>query len=99
MRVFVYVIRDSVSQVYDRPMCARSEGEMVRSFSDVAKDTSHPIGQHPEHYSLWNVGTYDDNSGMIEATPPVHVVNAIDLVRGDLEVVGDRVDGPSALEV
>lgn len=88
MKLLVFVIRDSVSGAFDRPMCARSEGEMVRSFGDIAKDESHPIGQHPEHYSLWWNGVYDDNTGSIEAKAPEHVVNAVDLLsEGNVPVL------------
>ena len=58
----MFVVHDSVSGVYDRPMCARSEGEMIRSFGDIAKDSKHPIGQHPEHYKLFYVGVFDAKS-------------------------------------
>ena len=86
MNLLLYVIRDSVSGVYDRPMTSRSEGEMMRSFGDIAADKKHPIGAHPEHYSLWHVGLYNDNTGVIEPMVPQHVCNAIDLVSGDCGV-------------
>ncbi len=81
MLMLMYVVRDSASGVYDRPMVARSEGEMLRGFADIANDKNHPVGKHPEHYSLWNVGTYQDNTGMVEGQEPIHVVNGIDLVE------------------
>ena len=92
MNLLMYVVRDSVSGVYDRPMCARSEGEMVRGFGDIAKDGKHPVGMHPEHFSLWHVGLFNDNTGVIESMPPKHVVNAIDLIVDNvvsLEEVSD----------
>ena len=84
MNLLMYVVRDSVSGVYDRPMCARSEGEMVRGFGDIAKDPKHPVGMHPEHYALYHVGLYNDNTGKIEPMAPVHVVNAVDLVADNV---------------
>lgn len=78
MKQFVFVIRDSVSGVYDRPMVSRSEGEMIRDFGDIARDSKTRIGMHPEHFSLWNIGVYDDNTGMVEPSEPVHVINAVD---------------------
>ncbi len=80
MLMLMYVVRDSASGVYDRPMVARSEGEMKRGFSDIANDKNHPVGKHPEHYSLWNIGTYQDNTGRVDGQEPIHVVNGIDMV-------------------
>ena len=47
MRLNVYCIFDRASGVYDRPWCARSDAEAVRSFTDIASDAEHPIGKHP----------------------------------------------------
>lgn len=80
MKHFVFVVHDSCSGVYDRPFIARSEADAVRSFGDIAMDANHMIGKHPEHFRLFCLGTYDDNSGVIDPSPPIHVVNAIDLV-------------------
>lgn len=80
MKSFMFVIHDSCSGVYDRPFIARAEGEAVRMFGDIAKDLEHPIGKHPEHFSLLSVGTYDDNTGQIDSNMPVHVVKAIDII-------------------
>ena len=78
----VFAVYDSASAVYDRPWVARSEGEAVRSFGDIAQDADHPIGKHPEHYKLYRLGTYDDNTGVLDAGEkgPVHVANAHELV-------------------
>ena len=29
----------------------------------MALNKDHEIGAHPEHYSLWRIGSFDDNSG------------------------------------
>ena len=80
MLLMVFTIYDSCSGVYDRPFVARSEGEAKRSFSDVACDADHPIGKHPEHFALYRLGTYDDNTGKIDGEAPIHVANAHELI-------------------
>ena len=81
MRLFLYTVHDSCAGVYERPWCARSDGEAMRSFQTIACDATHPIGQHPEHYSIFRVGTWDDNSAKLEPeVPKTHLANAIDLV-------------------
>ena len=81
MRVFMYAIYDSCSKVYDRPWVARSDGEAMRSFGDIANDVSHPIGKHPEHFSCFCVGMFDDNTGEITPENPRCIGRAHELVR------------------
>ena len=57
MKLFVFAVFDSASGVYDRPFVSRAEGEAVRGFADIAKDDTHPIGKHPEHFSLFRIGS------------------------------------------
>ena len=87
MRLFLFCVFDSASGVYDRPWAARSEGEALRSFQDISCDADHPIGKHPEHFNLYRVGTYDDNTGSIVPEVPVCVGKAADLVAASRKVL------------
>lgn len=86
MLMHIYVVYDSCSGCYGRPFVARSEGEAVRSFADICCDASHPYGQHPEHYSLYRLGTYDDNTANIESCPATHVSNGHELVAASRKI-------------
>ncbi len=35
----------------------------MRSFEDITGDADHPIGKHPEDYSLFRIGGFDDTNG------------------------------------
>ena len=70
MRLFLYVVFDSASGVYDRPWVGQSDGGALRAFGDIACDAEHPIGKHPECYSLFRLGEYDDNTGIIVRKSP-----------------------------
>lgn len=85
----IFAVHDSCSGVYDRPFPSRSENEAVRSFSDIALDAEHPIGKHPEHYSLWRIATYDDNAGKMEGCAPVHIIGAMDCVSKSRQIEPD----------
>ena len=80
MLLLMFSIHDSCSGVYDRPFCARSEGEATRSFSDIALNADHTVGRHPEHFSLYYVGTFDDNTCLVDPCDPRYVAGAQDLV-------------------
>lgn len=81
MKLFMYSVFDSAAGFYERPFVARAEGEAIRSFKDIAGNAEHPIGAHPEHYKLFRLGTWDDNTGMVEVeASPVFVAAAHELV-------------------
>lgn len=80
MRYNIYTIFDSCAQVYQRPFVAQSDGEALRSFGDIAGDKEHPIGQHPEHYSIWRNGTFSGADGSIKSEEKECLAHAIDLL-------------------
>ena len=80
MLLLGFAIYDSCSGVYDRPWFSRSEAEAVRAFEGLACNADHLIGQHPEHFKLYRIGSFDDNTGKFDGIAPVHVANAHELV-------------------
>lgn len=42
-----------------------SDGEAIRTFWTTINDTNTLIGQWPEDFSLWRIGRYDKNTGVI----------------------------------
>ena len=63
----VYSIFDSKANTYSRPMFEYHRGRMLRMFIDLANDKQHPVGQHPEDYYLYCIGTFDENTGKLTA--------------------------------
>lgn len=76
----MYVVFDSCAARYDRPFIAHSDGEATRSFGDVCMDANHPFGQHPEHYSLHKIGTYNDENAEIVLQEKVCVCTGLEMV-------------------
>lgn len=61
----VYNIHDAKAEVYLPPFFARANGEAIRIFSNFANDPQHPVGEHPEDYSLFRIGIYDQSNGVV----------------------------------
>lgn len=59
----VYCVFDSAASVYQRPFYCQTDGEALRAFGDISFDKEHPIGMHPEDYSLYRVGQFNDAKG------------------------------------
>jgi hypothetical protein len=83
MIVKLFAVYDSVSGVYDGPVSCQNEGVALRSFSNVARNPETQVGQHPEHYSLWLVGTWNDADGSIVSEGKECLTHAVDILRED----------------
>ncbi len=90
MRQFLYAVFDSASGVYDRPWVSLSDGAALRGFSDISCDAEHPIGKHPECYSLYRIGEYDDNTGIITPEDAIVIGKAHELVSASRKIIGEQ---------
>lgn len=84
MKHFIYTVYDLKAEMWNKPLIGQGDkvGLMVRTFTDLANDKQHPIGQHPEDYCLFRVGEWDDDEGKLIITePPVSLGKAINYVK------------------
>lgn len=63
----ICAIYDAKAQTFLQPFYARAKGEALRTFADLANDKSSPIGQHPEDYSCFIIGEYNQLDGKLKA--------------------------------
>lgn len=70
-------VYDAAVLSYMPPFQTRTVGEAKRQLVDTMADPSHPFTQHPEDYTLVQVGTFNDATGEITSiTPPVVLMKA-----------------------
>lgn len=62
--VKVFTVYDSKVETYLQPFQARTKGEAIRSFADAVMDQKSQISQHPEDFTLFEIATYDDTTGV-----------------------------------
>ncbi len=65
MKVQCYAIFDTCSGIYEKPFFSTTDDLVKREFQDIATSEDHRINKHPEHYSLWRLGMFDDNTGKL----------------------------------
>ncbi len=65
MKVQIYAIFDTCSGIYEKPFFHTADDAVRREFQDVCTSADHPISKHPEHYSLWRLGNFDNLTGKI----------------------------------
>lgn len=77
----LYSIYDRAAVAHMRPWTARHDGEALRSFGDLVNDRETAVGQHPEDYTLFAHGTFDEVTGDVVAEPKRSLGNGLDYVR------------------
>lgn len=77
MKLNAYTVYDAKTLVYGVPFFAPTDGSAIRSMQELSNDLNTTVGRHPTDFSLWCLGTYDDQSGALAALSPLrHVVDA-----------------------
>lgn len=66
----IYTVFDSASGFYHKPFFTRSKGEAIRSIMDVLSDKAHDLSKYSADYTLFELGTFDDNTGMYNTHEP-----------------------------
>ena len=77
----IYSIYDSKSEAYSLPFYYQHEGQATRTFSDWVNDPQTPYGKHPEDYTMFAMGTYDEITGSVTQDKITSVVNGLSLVQ------------------
>lgn len=79
----MYSLLDEKSKLYSQPFYAHHDGEALRSFASVVSDKETMPGKFPADFTLWKVGEWDDNSGIIDSKKPVYLAKAVDFCTVD----------------
>ena len=56
----------------------------IRTFSDCVQDSSHAFNRHPTDYTLFQIGEFDDNTGIITTHETKLILgNGLDFINED----------------
>lgn len=104
MRHQLYSIFDSAVAAYMRPFTAMADGQAIRVFTDEARRAGSEINLHPQDYSLFKIGSFDDNAaelvpGPVRCIARAHEVLAVADPQADLLSPPDEASVGAALEV
>lgn len=76
----VFTVFDSKSEAFLTPFFLRSTGEAIRVFGDAVADPKHQFGAHPEDYTLFELGEWEESTGELKILPtPQSVILAVAL--------------------
>lgn len=77
MKMGVYAMRDNLSG-FMAPTVEVNDAVAMRNFEHAVLSGDSLLSSHPEDYSLCCIGTYDTETGYLDAlVPPTTVVSAL----------------------
>jgi hypothetical protein len=73
-------VHDSCAEVWADPFTSVNTGSAIRSFSDAVNNDGNDLNAHPEHFNLYQIGSWNPDDGFAEFfTEPKILVRAIDV--------------------
>jgi len=62
----IFSVYDSKAGAYTQPFYAVNRRVAIRMFSELANDPNHAFGMHPEDFTLFELGSFNDQDGTID---------------------------------
>ncbi len=78
MKTKIFAIYDNKADAYLPPWFLTTNAMAVRAFSDCIRDPDHNFGAHPEDYTLFCIGEFQNANGKIEPYVPFSMGNGIE---------------------
>jgi len=82
MRKSIVVVKDTAARVFGTPFVVQAVAQAVRSLRDEvnSKEATSDLARHPDDFELYEIGSFDEDTGVITPTPePIIVCRAKDL--------------------
>lgn len=75
----MYATYDAKLAVYGTPIFDKTDASMIRAFSDAVNKPGTGFYEHPEDYSLWYFGEFDNDTGEFDLDKPKNLISAASL--------------------
>lgn len=80
MKLKIFSIRDSKAEAFLQPIFATTTGVAMRQLGAAVNQDGHDLNKFTDDYALFDLGEFDDQSGLIAPNPtPTVVCQAHDL--------------------
>lgn len=70
----MFSVRDCKAQAFLQPFFSTAVGSAVRALEDAVNDGQSPIAKHPADYVLYEVGSFDDQTGEVATLAPIKLL-------------------------
>jgi hypothetical protein len=81
MKQVIISVKDTAAQAFGRPIFVPAIPVALRSFRDEVNraDSTDDLARHPSDFELYEIGSFDDATGIIDVIEPRLVARAKDL--------------------
>lgn len=62
----VFTVRDQLAESYLQPFFMKTKAQAIREITTMVNDPNSQFGKYPNDYVLFEIGIYDQDTGMIE---------------------------------
>ena len=76
MKVNMYSIYDSKTKTFSPPFPDLRDESAIRQFSEQCLDPQNNLSKYSMDYTLFTVGTYDDEMGQMNSAVPTELITA-----------------------
>lgn len=78
----IFAVRDTAVEAFLAPFYMPSKGAAIRAFGDTVNDPQSGFNKHPQDFSLYFLGDFDEQTGIIApASSPEHCVTGADVMH------------------
>lgn len=75
----IFTIYDEKSESYSPPFFMATKGLAIRAFTETANGGETSIAKHPEDFTLYDLGDWDDQNGLFhQPDNPKPIIKAIE---------------------
>lgn len=84
MKHYVFCVKDRLADVFGQPFQQANRASAIRAFSDSvnAVGDTNMLNKHPDDFDLYELGTFDDNSGMYATGVPEVIALGKEIFKG-----------------
>lgn len=77
-KLCVLAVYDKKTGLFGQPFTVRHNGEAIREWDIVRKDSNTKFGKNPEDFDLYQVGNYYEETGFTEnLQPATHLASGV----------------------
>ena len=78
----VFALFDKKAKVYEHPFVFPHIGQAIRFVSDLISSNNNSVAKHPDDYTLYHLGAFDEENGLLSPlSVPAFVEEASTLVE------------------
>jgi len=80
MKHLLFTIYDEKAEVFLPPFFVPTLGIATRAFVDCINSDTHQFGKHPQDYTLFQLGSFEDHDAELEHLPKKSLGNGVEFV-------------------